>query len=83
MLQQPLVRRIDHQVGVGGVVGTADLALADAGVLMHRLHLRRKAVHRERGHRDDVVKRRIVGLVVDAYSHVGTNYNDIFRTLET
>ena len=82
MVQQPLVRRIDQQFGVGGVVDAADLAVADAEVLMHHLHHRREAVRRERGRRGDEVKRQIVGLVVDAYSHVGSHYNDICRTLE-
>ena len=63
---QVLVRRVDHQVGVGRVVDGGDLAVADADGLVHHLHHRRQAVGGARRGGDDAVPRRVVEVVVDA-----------------
>ena len=67
---QVLVRRIDHQIGVGRVVEGGDLAVADADRFMHDLDDGCEAVGGARRGGDDAVRVRVVKIVVDAHDDV-------------
>ena len=63
---QILVRRVDHDIGVGRVVDRRDLAVADADRLVHDLDHRREAVGGAGRRRQQPVLARVVAIVIDA-----------------
>ena len=67
---QVFVRRIHHQVGVGGVVQRGDLAVFDTQRLVYHLHHRGQAVGGATGSGDDVVDCRVIQVVVDPHHDV-------------
>lgn len=84
---QVFVRRIDHQVGVGGVVDGGDLPVPNANGFVHHFDHWSQAVGGARGGRDDAVFGGVVLGVVDAHHDVqhiahlhGGGHDDTFGT---
>ena len=61
-----LVRRIDHHIGVGGIMDGGDLAVADADRFVQHLHHRRQAVGGAGCRGEQAMLRWLIEMIVDA-----------------
>ncbi len=67
---QVLVGGVDDHLGVGDVVDRRDRTALDTDLFVEHLHDRREAVGRARRSRDDVIRGRVVEVVVAAHHDV-------------